>query len=210
MKAKVYAGTVGWGVWGSDDLGETWEFAFRGLNVECRIWSLSHHPDQPGVVWAGSDRGLMRQGSDGRAERVPSPADDMQVWALTQSPTDANVLLVGTNPGHLFRSDDGGANWRELPIELVEECLIGKPRITRIRFDPLDEDAFWVSAEIDAVHHTTDGGNTWRRSRRRLQVPRHPRHRHHRRRRRPQTTRRHGGRLVQVHERRPQLGLEPP
>ena len=162
MAAKVYAGTVGWGVWGSDDLGETWEFAFRGLNAECRIWSLSTHPHEPGVVWAGSDRGILRQGPDGKAERIPSPADYMQVWALSQAPTDANVLLVGTNPGHMFRSDDGGTSWRELPIDLVEECLIGKPRITRIRFDPLDADAFWVSAEIDAVHHTTDGGETWR------------------------------------------------
>ncbi len=163
MKAKVYAGTVGWGVWGSDDLGETWGFAFHGLPVECRIWSLSHHPDEPGVVWAGSDRGILRQGLDGRAERVPSPADEMQVWAFAQSPEDARVLLAGTNPGHLFRSDDGGATWRELAIDLADECPIGKPRITRIRFDPFDDDAFWVSAEIDAVHRTTDGGDTWER-----------------------------------------------
>ena len=163
MNAKVYAGTVGWGVWESADLGETWEFSFRGLNVECRVWSLSHHPDEPGVVWAGSDQGLMRRGADGRATRVPSPADGMQVWALTQAPDDANVLLVGTNPGHLFRSDDGGGTWRELRIDLVDECPIGKPRITRIRFDPFDTDAFWVSAEIDAVHHTSDGGETWER-----------------------------------------------
>ena len=163
MNAKVYAGTVGWGVWESADLGETWEFSFRGLNVECRVWSLSHHPDEPGIVWAGSDQGLMRRDEDGRATRVPSPADGMQVWALTQAPDDANVLLVGTNPGHLFRSDDGGGTWRELPIDLVDECPIGKPRITRIRFDPFDTDAFWVSAEIDAVHHTSDGGETWER-----------------------------------------------
>ena len=31
MKTKLYAGTVGWGVWGSDDLGETWDFAFKGI-----------------------------------------------------------------------------------------------------------------------------------------------------------------------------------
>ena len=163
MQAKVYAGTVGWGVWGSDDLGETWEFAFRGVNAECRIWSLSAHPDEPGVVWAGSDQGILRQNPNGRAERLPSPADAMQVWAFAQSPKDARTLLAGTNPGHLFRSDDGGATWRELPIDLVDECPIGKPRITRIRFDPFDEDTFWVSAEIDAVHRTTDGGETWQR-----------------------------------------------
>lgn len=161
--AKVYAGTVGWGVWSSDDLGETWDFAFRGLNAECRIWSLSAHPAEPGVVWAGSDRGILRQDADGKAERVSSPADAMQVWAFAQAPDDPQTLLIGTNPGHVFRSNDGGAHWRELPIDLVEECLIGKPRITRIRFDPFDANAFWASAEIDAVHRTEDGGETWRR-----------------------------------------------
>ena len=155
---SVYAGTVGWGVWRSDDLGESWRFAFEGLNVECRIWSLSWHPQEPGVVWAGSDRGLLKQFPDGHAKRVPSPADDLQVWALAQAPRDPRVLIVGTNPGHLFRSDDGGGSWRELPIDLVDECLIGKPRITRIRFDPFDDDALWASAEIDAVHHSRDGG----------------------------------------------------
>lgn len=167
MGATVYAGTVGWGVWLSRDLGETWEFAFRGLNAECRIWSLSWHPGQPDVVWAGSDGGLLRQRPDGTGERVPSPADALQVWALAQPPADPDVLILGTNPGHLFLTDDGGANWRELPIDLVDECLIGKPRITRIRFDPLCPDrrgsAFWASAEIDAVHRTTDGGDSWQR-----------------------------------------------
>ena len=70
MDTRVYAGTVGWGVWGSDDLGETWHRAFRGIYAECRIWSMSSHPDEPDVVWAGSDRGVLRQGPDGRAEIV--------------------------------------------------------------------------------------------------------------------------------------------
>ena len=161
--AKVYAGTVGWSVWGSDDMGETWRFAFPGVNAECRIWSLSHHPQEPGVVWAGSDQGILRRDADGNAERVPSPADGLQVWAFSQAPNNPKVLIIGTNPGHVFRSDDGGDNWRELPIDLVDECLIGKPRITRIRFDPFDDQALWVSAEIDAVHHSADGGETWRR-----------------------------------------------
>ena len=56
-----------------------------------------------------------------------------------------------------------GATWRELPIQLVEECLIGPPRITRIRFDPIDDDTIWASAEIDAVHRSRDGGETWER-----------------------------------------------
>ena len=164
MATKLYAGTVGWGVWGSDDLGETWDFAFKGVYAECRIWALSAHPDEPGVVWAGSDRGILRQDPQGQATRVSSPADDVSVWAVAQSPKDANVLIVGTNPGALYRSDDGGQTWETLPIKLVDSCpFIGKPRVTRIRFDPFDDDTIWVSVEIDAVHRSNDGGETWER-----------------------------------------------
>ena len=164
MSIDVYAGTIGWGVWKSEDLGETWRFAFEGMSVEIRVWSLSSHPDQSDVVWAGTDIGLLRQNSDGRAEHVPSPADGKQIWALTQSPNDPDTIFLGTNPGAIYVTEDRGLHWRSLPIQLVDECPIGKPRITRIRFDPFDEDTIWASAEIDAVHVSRDRGESWHRS----------------------------------------------
>ena len=66
MDVSVYAGTVGWGVWRSDDLGESWRSAFEGLPVEMRTWALSSHPNEPGVVWAGTDIGLLRQDEEGK------------------------------------------------------------------------------------------------------------------------------------------------
>lgn len=171
MGVDLYAGTVGWGIWRSDDLGESWRFAFEGLPVEIRVWSLSSHIAQPEIVWAGTDIGLLRQGADGHAEHVPSPADGKQVWALTQLPDDPDTLLMGTNPGALFRSSDGGKHWRALPINLVDEYPIGKPRITRIRIDPMDEATIWVSAEIDAVHVSRNGGESWDRSEQGFKFP---------------------------------------
>ena len=70
MGVDVYAGTVGWGIWRSEDLGETWRFAFEGMPVEIRVWSLSSHPDQRDVVWAGTDIGLLRQDDGGRAAHI--------------------------------------------------------------------------------------------------------------------------------------------
>ncbi|MYD42936.1 MAG: hypothetical protein F4W90_03480 [Gammaproteobacteria bacterium] len=164
MSVSVYAGTVGWGVWRSDDLGESWRFAFEGLPVEMRTWSMSSHPQEPGVVWAGTDIGLLRQDADGRGHRVASPADGKQIWSVTQAVDDPKEIYIGTNPGAIYRSLNEGDSWDQLPIDLVEECPIGKPRITRIRFDPLDSDTIWASAEIDAVHRSRDRGETWERS----------------------------------------------
>ena len=73
-------------------------------------------------------------------------------------------MFLGTNPGAIYVSKDEGSHWRALPIQLVDECPIGKPRITRIRFDPFDADTMWATAEIDAVHVSHDRGETWQRS----------------------------------------------
>ena len=164
MNATVYAGTVGWGIWRSDDLGESWRFAFEGLTVEMRTWSLSTHPAEPGVVWAGTDIGLLRQAADGKAVHVESPGNGKQIWSVSQRDENPDQIFIGTNPGAVFRSDDAGASWTQLPVNLVDECLIGKPRITRIRFDPICQDTIWASAEIDGVHRSRDFGETWERS----------------------------------------------
>ncbi len=163
MKSVVHAGTIGWGVWSSADCGESWQPAFRGLNMECRAWTLSWHPAEPGVLWAGTDMGILRQSEDGSATHIRSPADGKRVWALAQSPHDPQILLAGTHPGALYKTDDGGLTWAELPTLIAEECLIGKPRVTRIRFDPIDEGTYWVSVEIDAVHVSRDHGESWRK-----------------------------------------------
>ena len=166
MSVKLYAGTVGWGVWESDDLGDTWSFAFTGLYMENRTWALSAHDQDPGVVWAGTDRGLQRRNPDGQAEHVPSPADEdgRCIWSVAQRPDNAKTILIGTHPGAVFRSDDGGGTWRQLPIGIAKECpYIGPPRITRIRFDPFEPETLWVSVEIDGVHRSRDGGETWQR-----------------------------------------------
>jgi len=107
---------------------------------------------------------LLRQDSTGQAKRVKSPADGKQIWAIHQDKDDPKEMILGTNPGALYKTVDGGQSWDELPIQLVEECPIGKPRITRIRPDPIDVDTLWVSAEIDAVHRSRDRGTTWERS----------------------------------------------
>jgi photosystem II stability/assembly factor-like uncharacterized protein len=36
-------------------------------------------------------------------------------------------------------------------------------RVTQIAFDPLDPDGIWLSVEIDAIHRSEDGGDSWRR-----------------------------------------------
>lgn len=161
MDSRVYVGTIGSGVWSSDDLGETWESCFIGDNVVNRVWSLCWHADEPDMVWAGTDQGLVRQISGVSVHHVSSPFCDRQVWAIAQSQTEHKTMYVGTRPACIYRSLDAGNSWVELSVGMETKCDIGPTRVTRIRVDPLDEGTVWASVEIDAVHVSHDSGESW-------------------------------------------------
>ena len=161
MGSRVYVGTVGSGVWSSDDLGETWESRFNQDSSVDRVWSLCWHDDEPDVVWAGTEQGLVKQVCGESIDHVSSPFSDRQVWAIAQSPADYKTMYVGTRPGCIYRTRDGGNSWDELPVGIAQKCDIGLTRVTRVRVDPLEKGTVWVSVEIDAVHVSRDYGDSW-------------------------------------------------
>lgn len=161
MGSRVYVGTIGSGVWSSDDLGENWKSCFNEDNSIKRVWSLCWHVNEPDVVWAGTEQGLAQLISGEATNRVSSPFSDQQVWAIAQSAADHKTMFVGTRPGSIYRTTDGGNSWDELPVGIATECDIGLTRVTRIRVDPLVEGTVWVSVEIDAVHVSHDNGESW-------------------------------------------------
>lgn len=167
MSVNLYVGTSGLSVWFSRDLGETWKrpYSESGLYLESRVWALSGHAGAPGQVYAGTDSGLHRwDEADQHWTHMPTPMDDLDIWALAQARDNPAVILAGTHPAGLHRSDDNGASWRKLDISFADECIfIGKPRVTRILFDPAESNTIWVSVEIDGVYRSTDGGESWQR-----------------------------------------------
>src|SRR5690606_1591020 len=98
---------------------------------------------------------------------MPSPMDDqaLAIWSIARHPEDPRVLLAGTRPGKIFRSDDAGASWRELPARIAQtsDFTAFETRVTRVLVDPDEPDTLWASVEVDEIHRSGDGGQTWER-----------------------------------------------
>lgn len=161
----ICVGTIGTGLWQSPDGGETWRFVYKGLWLESRVFSLTVHPRDARVVYAGTDDGIYRSEDRGTSfERLDSLLNGLPVWKVTFDPVDPNILFAGTRPAALFRSRDGGQHWQQLTVDLAAECPdVRIPRVTSLVVDPSDHNLIWAGIEVDGVHRSLDGGETWTR-----------------------------------------------
>ncbi len=166
----IYVGTVGEGVWRSQDGGETFSRISAGMFVELDVRTLAVPPQHPHTLYAGTNAGLYRTDNGGdRWERLDGPFDPgkgwpggVMIWSLLIHPKRPETLFVGTCPSALYRSEDGGKNWERLEADLSPECGgILYPRVTCILADPSDDEGIWAGIEIDGVRRSADGGNTW-------------------------------------------------
>jgi photosystem II stability/assembly factor-like uncharacterized protein len=164
----ILVGTVGQGIMLSGDNGENWRRIGidQGLHSDALVRCLSSSSNRPGVVLAGTDKGLYRSEDGGHQwQSVDTPLNNFSVWALATDPAHPDTMYAGTGtptPAALFRSNDGGNSWERTSMQAAEECPnVGVPRVTGIAIDPADTNSVWVGLEVDGVRHSTDGGNSW-------------------------------------------------
>lgn len=156
-------GTVGTGIWRSADGGGTWRPVREGLWSESRVYSLTGHPRDPHVLFAGTDDGIYRSQDGGKHfAHLDSPMNTLHVWKIAIDPVDPNTMFAGTRPSALFRSRDSGQHWEQLAVDLADECpAVRIPRVTSLVVDPNDHDVVWAGIEVDGVRRSRDGGDTW-------------------------------------------------
>lgn len=166
---RTLVGTVGQSVLATDD-GEHWSRSgpTMGFHSDAMVRTLVNRPEQPNVIWAGTDRGILRSADGGRTwARLEGPPSEHQVWRISFHPTEARIVFVGTGTpsvAKIFRSEDDGVTWKQLAVEIAAECpAVGVPRVTDIAVDPLQPMNLWASIEVDGMRRSTDGGESWQR-----------------------------------------------
>ena len=159
----ICLGTIGSGIWRSEDAGDTWSSVRQGIWNDSSVYALTPDPTDAATIYAGAHNGLYRSRDRGASfERLESPLNDYVVWSIAVDPTDRGTLFTGCEPSALFRSRDGGGRWEKLTVDMAEKCAnVRLPRVTRMAVDPTDNRIIWAGVEVDGVRRSLDGGDTW-------------------------------------------------
>ena len=138
-----------------------------GAEIYCTIFAFRESPHQEGVLWAGSDDGLIHISMDGGQnwENITPPADMLPEWArisiIELSPHQegkayvaANRYQLDDNRPYLLKTEDHGKTWTEINNGIRPDD------ITRtIREDPVKPGLLYCGTETGLYVSFDDGAN---------------------------------------------------
>ena len=112
-RTYVYVGLAGEGDYigeggivrrGDDE--EQWRDISKGLLENAQVRGLAIRPDDPKIVFAGTDTGVYRSKDRGDTwEALNDTTSGHEVWSLAIHPDNPNVILAGYEPCSISRSD---------------------------------------------------------------------------------------------------------
>jgi photosystem II stability/assembly factor-like uncharacterized protein len=139
-----------------------------GAETYATVFALAESPHEPGVLWAGSDDGVMHISRDGGQSwaRITPPEfrDFTMVSCIEPSPFDkATAYVAGTRyklddySPYLFKTTDYGATWTRIDSGIPADDF------TRvIRCDPVRRGLLYAGTET-GLYVSFDDGASWQR-----------------------------------------------
>ena len=143
-----------------------------GAEHYCTLYALAESPHEPGVLWAGSDDGLVHLSRDGgRSWRDVTPPD-LPEWSFVRtvepSPHAPGTLYLAAtrykldDPApYLYRTADYGETWQAITGS-GDLAIPADDFIRVIRADPGCPGVLYAGTET-GLHVSLDDGATWRR-----------------------------------------------
>ena len=143
-----------------------------GAEHYCTLYALAESPHEPGVLWAGSDDGLVHLSRDGGRNWRNVTPPDLPEWSFVRtvepSPHAPGTLYLAAtrykldDPApYLYRTADYGGSWQA--ITGSGDLAIPADDFTRvIRADPHCPGVLYAGTET-GLHVSLDDGATWRR-----------------------------------------------
>jgi photosystem II stability/assembly factor-like uncharacterized protein len=160
--ATIYAGTVGGGLYRSDDFGRSW--SARGLSSWIYVNSVTVDPVVSDTVYAGIENSSHANGdlwkspdggSSWQAAGAGLPPAYGGVSALVIDPLTPSTLYA-VSEGGLWKSVDGARSWAALPFPLESPY----PSARTLAIDPHSPAILYAGSDT-GLFKSGDGGATW-------------------------------------------------
>jgi photosystem II stability/assembly factor-like uncharacterized protein len=139
-----------------------------GAEIYCTIFALAESPKQKGILWAGSDDGLVHVSRDGGqgwtnvTANVPGLPEWGTVSCLEASPHDAGTAYLVVDAHrlddmrpYLWKTSDYGQTWASLSAKLPPDVYLHA-----VREDPKRKGLLYAGTER-GVAYSADDGATW-------------------------------------------------
>lgn len=154
------------GLYRRSDGEQTWSSITKGLPHMPQVRALLVHPDDPAVVFAGTQAGVYRSKDRGESWTA---TDSLQgdVWSLAVQPHNPDVMFAGYDQGRVCRSEDGGLSWRKMNTEHIEFPHITMhpheivKRVIGLAIDAHNPQDVYGAIEVGGLIASRDGGETW-------------------------------------------------
>jgi photosystem II stability/assembly factor-like uncharacterized protein len=149
-------------VWGADAVAKNLSTSFYG-----NITALAESPKQEGLLYAGTDDGLIQVTDDNggqwrKIDKFPGVAERTYVSRLLASLHDKDTVYAAFDnhknadfAPHLLKSHDAGKTWTSIAGDLP-----ANGPVLALAEDHVDPNLLFVGTEF-GLHVTTDGGKKW-------------------------------------------------
>jgi len=149
-------------LWGPDAVAKNSSTSFYG-----NIVALSESPKKEGLIYVGTDDGLIQMTSDGgqswtKYEKFPGAPDMTYVSRLAASQHDENTVYAAFDnhknedfKPYLLKSTDAGKTWTSISGDLPENGAV-----LAFAEDPVNANLLFAGTEFGAFF-TVDGGARW-------------------------------------------------
>ena len=144
-----------------------------GAEHYCTLHTFAESPHEPGVLWAGSDDGLVHLSRDGGLSWRNVTPPDLPTWAFIRtvepSPHDPAALYLAAtrykldDPApYLFKTTDYGESWQSMTGSGGELAIPPDDFVRVIRADTGCPGVLYAGTET-GLYISLDDGATWRR-----------------------------------------------
>ena len=162
-KTLIYVGAEASGLYRKEAGESRWENLTRGMAPSAQARTIAIHPQNPKIVFAGTQRGVYRSKDQGDNWERMNLTEGRVVWSIKFHPNDPNVMFLGTEGSEVFKSEDAGENWAyQSTISNPDSVQMAfATRILGLAIESSNPNHMFAALEVGGAARSSDAGKSW-------------------------------------------------